>query len=98
MLLLILFVKDYPSVLIRLLMGSRTVVFDLVDASLNLDSLVGKRDVTSRGFLRNLFDWLKDWLNGDGTSGTYGEVPIVGGLATYDWNPRNAQSPDPDVG
>ncbi|PVF93862.1 subtilisin-like protein [Serendipita vermifera] len=94
--------NSVPVILFRLVMGTRSLVFDLVSENTTVPGTISRRDLEleKRGFLGNLWEWIKDWLNGRGNEngGTYSQIPIVGGLASYEYGPRHSESTDPDVG
>lgn len=81
-------------------MGTRKLVFDLVAENTTVPNTIQRRDeLVRRGVLGDLVDWFFGWLNGSkGNGGTYSQIPIVGGLQTWEYNPRHTESADPDVG
>ncbi|KIM30502.1 hypothetical protein M408DRAFT_22002 [Serendipita vermifera MAFF 305830] len=96
---------DYPSILFRLVMGTRKLVFDLVSENTTVPNTISRRDVETparRGLVDDLVDWFFGWLNGSsghhGGGGSYNQIPTVGGLLTWEYNPRHTLSADPDVG
>jgi hypothetical protein len=92
---------DYPSIEFRLVMGARALVLDLVSEKTTLPYTIEKRDVemnTRRSFLGDVWNWINGWLNGDTDGGSYAQIQTIGGLATLEYNPRNTESTDPDIG
>lgn len=94
--------KDYPSILFRLVMGTRKLVFDLVAENTTIPNTINpaaKTAKSKRGVLDDLVDWFFGWLNGSkNNSGSYAQITTVGGLQTYEYNPRHTESTDPEVG
>lgn len=86
---------DYPSIRFRLVMGTRALVFDLVSENTTVPHTISKRDVEMNN--RRSF-WIDGWLNGNTNGGSYAQIPTVGGLQTWEYNSRNTDSTDPDVG
>ncbi|CCA68627.1 related to subtilisin-like serine protease [Serendipita indica DSM 11827] len=95
--------QNYPTILFRLAMGTRSLVFDLVSEATTVPGTISKRSVEDgverRGLFSDIWNWFKGWLNGGNTSGgTYAQIKTVGGLASYEYNPRHTQSEEVDVG
>jgi hypothetical protein len=94
--------KDYPSILFRLAMGTRKLVFDLVAENTTVPNTINPPAAakTKRDILDDLVNWFLGWLNGStgDHDGTYAQITTVGGLQTYEYNPRHTESTDPDVG
>ncbi len=83
-------------------MGTRKLVFDLVAENTTVPNTLSRRDIEEparRDVLDDLVNWFFGWLNGSkNRGGTYGQIPTVGGLQTWEFNPRHTESTDPDVG
>ncbi|KAG8859613.1 hypothetical protein FRB91_007499 [Serendipita sp. 411] len=95
--------KNYPMILFRLAMGTRSLVFDLVSESTTVPRVINKRsdeELQRRGSWGDIWDWILNWLNGHGSSngGTYAQVKTIGGLQSWEYNPRHSNSEEVDVG
>jgi hypothetical protein len=94
--------KDHPSILFRLAMGTRKLVFDLVSEDTTVPNTINPPPAakTRRDVLDDPINWFFGWLKGStgDDDGTYAQITTVGGLQLYEYKPRHIESADPDVG
>lgn len=87
-------------------MGTRSLVFDLVaeDTTLPAAGTYSTSSTTNGGrhnrIWQSIWEWLKNWLKGgeDTPDGSFYDIPTVGPLGLFEYSPRHAESPEPEVG
>jgi hypothetical protein len=90
---------DYPSILFRLVMGTRKIIIDLVTEDTTIPNTVNPSAANTKR--DDLASWFVGWLHSskaDQDSSSSAQIKIVGRLRTINYNPRNTESSDPDVG
>jgi len=83
-------------------MGAQKLVFDLVPENTTVPNpiLPPVKMKSKRDSLSDLVDWFVGWLSGQSGSGesSYAQIETVGGLGSFDYNPRNTESTEPNIG
>ncbi|PVF93858.1 subtilisin-like protein [Serendipita vermifera] len=92
-----------PTILYRLVMGSPLLVFDLVSENTTAGSTISRRDPEQphkRRYSRSQLDQITSlFRRQDGQDDdTYAQMPVIGELRTFEYNPRHVESADPEVG